>query len=363
MALSKLSTMAIPSAKNIFLPLSVVLLASMLVLSSISDKFFYKQAGFIALGILFVFLFRKFDWQGILGYRWFILGFYVLSVFFLVLVLFIGPDIRNVKSWLVLGPFSFQPAELAKISLILLYAEYFSRRHMSVARWKTIFISFVFFIVPAVLIAAQPALGSAAVIFGIWFGFLISSGLPRDKIFMALAVLIAAVFFMWNWGLKDFQKARVIHFFYPEKNVLGANYSVIQSKVAIGSAGLWGKGYGQGSQTQLGFLTEPTNDFVLASLIEEWGVAGGVAVIMAFWALLLGILKIGSAAVRNFEKFICLGTVIIFGMQFLMNGGTALGLIPVVGIPFPFLSYGGSSILTGFFLIAIISAIDKRRTG
>src|SRR3990167_780148 len=199
MALSKLSTMAIPSAKNIFLPLSVVLLASMLVLSSISDKFFYKQAGFIALGILFVFLFRKFDWQGILGYRWFILGFYVLSVFFLVLVLFIGPDIRNVKSWLVLGPFSFQPAELAKIALILLYAEYFSRRHLSVARWKTILTSFSFFIVPAFLTAIQPAFGSAAVLFGIWFGFLLLSGLPRDKIFTALIVLVTAAFLMWNW--------------------------------------------------------------------------------------------------------------------------------------------------------------------
>lgn len=360
MTLSKLSALAIPSVKNIFLPLSVVLLGSLLVLSSISDKFFYKQAGFIAIGIVFVFLFRKFDWQGILGYRWFILGFYAISVFFLALVLLIGPDIRNVKSWLVLGPFSFQPAELAKISLILLYAEYFSKRHMSVARWKTILTSFSFFIVPAVLTAVQPALGSAAVIFGIWLGFLLLSGLPRDKIFMALAAFIVLAFFMWNWGLKDFQKLRIVHFFYPEKNVLGANYSVIQSKVAIGSAGLWGKGYGQGSQTQLGFLTEPTNDFVLAALIEEWGVAGGIAVIVAFWTLLMGILKIGSAALRNFEKFICLGTVIIFGTQFFMNSGSALGLIPVVGIPFPFLSYGGSSILTGFFLIAIISAIEKR---
>lgn len=360
MTLQKLGIVAIPSARNIFLPLSVVLLASLLVLSSISDKFFYKQAGFIALGIAFVFLFRKFDWQGILGYKWFILGLYALSVIFLILVLVIGPNIRNVKSWLVLGPFSFQPAELAKISLILLYAEYFSKKHMSVARWKTIFTSFLFFIAPAVLIAAQPALGSAAVIFGIWLGFLLLSGLPRDKILMALAAFVVIAFLMWNWGLKDFQKLRVIHFFYPEKNVLGANYSVIQSKVAIGSAGFWGKGYGQGSQTQLGFLTEPTNDFVLASLIEEWGVAGGIAVIAAFWALLLGILKIGSATVRNFEKFICLGTVIIFGTQFFMNSGTALGLIPVVGIPFPFLSYGGSSILMGFFLIAIISSIEKR---
>lgn len=188
-----------PLPAGLLLPLSVILLAGLLVLSSVSPDSFYRQIWFVALGIMFVFLFRKMDWQGILGYRWFILGLYALSVFFLALVLIIGPDIRNVKSWLVIGPFSFQPAELMKVSLILLYAEYFSRRHMSIARWKTIFTSFTFFVIPAVLTAAQPALGSAIVLFGIWFGFLISSGLPRDKIFMALGAFIVAAFFMWNW--------------------------------------------------------------------------------------------------------------------------------------------------------------------
>ncbi len=355
-----LNIIGAPQVKNLFLPLSIILLSGLTVLSSISDKFFYKQAGFIVLGIVFVFLFRKLDWQAVLSYRSFIIGFYVLSIFFLLLVLVMGPEIRNVKSWLFLGPFGFQPAELAKIALILLYAEYFSRRHLSVARWKTILTSFSFFIVPAFLTAIQPAFGSAAVLFGIWFGFLLLSGLPRDKIFTALAVFIVAVFLMWNWGFKDFQKLRVVHFFYPEKNVLGANYSIIQSKVAIGSAGMWGKGYGQGSQTQLGFLTDPGNDFILAALIEEWGMAGGILAIGSFLALILGILKTGLLAARNFEKFICLGAAIVFGTQFFMNAGSALGLVPVVGIPFPFLSYGGSSILTSFFLIAIIVGIEPR---
>lgn len=349
-----------PSAKILFLPLFFVLISSLVVLSSISEKFFYKQAAFVALGIIFVFLFRKFGWQGIANYRWFILGFYALSVFLLVLVLIVGPNIRNVKSWLVLGPFSLQPVELMKISLLLFYAEYFSRRHLSVARWKIILTSFSFFIVPAVLTAMQPALGSTIVLFCIWFGLLLSSGLPRDKIIFALILFIIFAFLIWNWGLKDYQKLRIIHFFYPEKNVLGANYSIIQSKVAIGSAGLFGKGYGQGSQTQLGFLTDPGNDFILAALIEEWGIAGGIAVIGAFLALMLAILKIGSLSLNNFDKFVCLGTVIIFGMQFLMNSGSALGIVPVVGIPFPFLSYGGSSIIAGFFLVAIIAAIEKR---
>ncbi len=357
---TKLSAPAIPSARNIFLPLSIVLLASLFVLSSISDKFFYKQAGFIVLGFALIFVFRKLDWRPTLGFGWLIVGFYAFSVLLLMLVLAVGPDIRNVKSWLVIGPFNLQPAELAKISLILLYAEYFSRRHLSVARWKIIFTSFLLFIVPATLVALQPALGSAVVLFGIWFGLLLSSGLPRNKIFLAMVAFIIAGFFLWNWGLKDYQKLRVEHFFYPEKNVLGANYSVVQSKIAIGSAGMFGKGYGQGSQTQLGFLTEPTNDFILAALVEEWGVAGGVLVIAAFAFLIFGIIRIGMAAARNFDKLFCLGTAIVFSMQCFFNSGSALGLVPVVGIPFPFLSYGGSSILTSFFMIAVITSIEKR---
>ncbi len=347
--------------KSIIIPLGIILIASEVILSSISQNFFYKQSLFIVAGLALIFIFRNFDWQNALGHRSFIFGLYALVILFLLLVLVIGPPIRNVRSWLVLGPVGFQPAELAKLSLILLYAEYFSRRHLAVGRWKIILTSFAFFIVPAVLTALQPAFGSALVLFGIWFGFLLSSGLPRGRIVFALVAFLIAGFFLWSWGLKEYQRARIVHFFYPEKNLLGVNYSVAQSKIAIGSAGFWGKGYGQGSQTQLGFLTEPSNDFILAALIEEWGIVAGLAVVGAFAGLLFGILKIGLLARRNFEKFICVGTAIVFGTQFLLNSGSALGLVPVVGLPFPFLSYGGSSILTSFFLLAVIGAIKKSK--
>ena len=346
--------------KNILIPLGIVLIASEVVLSSISRNSFYKQSVFIIAGLALIFMFRNFDWRSALGNRSFIFGLYAVVILFLVLVLFVGPPIRNVRSWLVLGPIGFQPAELAKLSLILLYAEYFSRRHLAIGRWKVILTSFAFFIVPAILTGLQPALGSALVLFGVWFGFLLSSGLPRERIVLALLAFAAAGFFILNWGLYDYQRTRVVHFFYPEKNLLGANYSVAQSKIAIGSAGFWGKGYGQGSQTQLGFLTEPSNDFILAALIEEWGIAAGLVVIGAFMALLLGILKTALLARRNFEKFVCVGAAIVFGVQFLLNSGSTLGLVPVVGLPFPFLSYGGSSILTSFFLLAVIGAIKSR---
>lgn len=346
--------------RKLIFPLGILLVASLLTLSSVSRSVFYKQALFAAAGFLFLFLFWKFEWRKFADHPWFGRLLYGLSVLSLVLVLFVGPVIRNVRSWIVVGPFSFQPAELAKVALILLYAEYFSRRHLAIARWKVILTSLAFFAVPAALTAFQPALGSALILFGIWFGFLLSSGLPKNRLFVALSAFAVAGFFMWNWGLHDYQRARIIHFFYPEKNLLGANYSVAQSKIAIGSAGFWGKGYGQGSQTQLGFLTEPTNDFILAAFIEEWGIAGGIVVIAAFLWLIWGILRIGISADRNFEKFVCLGTAIVFGIQFFLNSGSALGLVPVVGLPFPFLSYGGSALLTGFFLLAVVGAANRR---
>ena len=138
------------------------------------------------------------------------------------------------------------------------------------------------------------------------------------------------------------------------------NYSVAQSKIAIGSAGLWGKGYGQGSQTQLGFLPEPANDFIFSAFVEEWGWVFGIALIAAFFALIASILKVGYRAERNVEKLICLGAAILFAWQFFLNIGSATGMFPVVGVTFPFVSYGGSSLLTSLFLLAIIHAIEVR---
>jgi rod shape determining protein RodA len=128
----------------------------------------------------------------------------------------------------------------------------------------------------------------------------------------------------------------------------------------VGSAGFFGKGYGQGTQTELGFLSEPSQDFIFAGIVEEWGVAGGLVVIGAMFFLVFQILKVGSLADENFEKFICLGTAMMLGVQFLLNAGSATGLTPVVGVTLPFVSYGGSSMFANFFLLAVVNSIRKR---
>ncbi len=345
---------------GLFVPVGFLLLASLVTLSSIALSNFYLQLLWVVTGSLIVLFFYFVDWRALLNHKWAVWGLYALAVFLLLVVALEGPVIRNTRGWLVLGPRNFQPVELAKIALIFAYAYYFSRRHVSIARWKNIIASFIYFVIPAALVMAQPDLGSALVLFGIWFGFLLVSGLPRRRLFFALVVFSLAGIFMWNYGLKDYQRARIVGIFYPEQNTLGINYSVAQSKIAIGSAGLWGKGYGQGTQTQLAFLPEPATDFILPAFIEEWGLIPGFLVIAAFLGIIFFILKIGILADQNFEKFICLGSAMMFTWQFFLNVGSATGIFPVVGVPFPFLSYGGSSLLTSFFLIAIINAIALR---
>lgn len=345
--------------KKIIIPIILILFLGWIEILSISVSLARIQLIWIGLGFLILFISLKIDLRNIFNYEWFIKLIYLIALLLLIFALFFGPVIRGTKGWIVLGLIRFQPVEFAKVALVLIYASYFSRRHILVASWRTIFESFVFFIFLGIFVLLQPDLGSFLILFGIWFGFLLLSGLPGKKIAISILIFIILGFIGWNYFLKDYQKQRIIGIFYPEKNVLTINYSSIQSKIAIGSGGLWGKGFRQGTQTQLGFLTEPATDFIFSALIEEWGLIAGIAVIMSFLFLIWGLIKIGMFINNNFLKFICLGTIIIFSFNFIINIGSALGILPVIGIPFPFLSYGGSNLLINFLLISIILSIAK----
>ncbi len=232
---------------------------------------------------------------------------------------------------------------------------------MAIGEARHIFVSFLIFALPAGLTLLQPDLGSASILGSIWLGFLLVSGLPRRWIVAVLLLIMVVGFAGWHWFLEPYQKERITGVFYPERNVLGINYSTNQSKIAIGSAGLWGKGWNQGTETQLGYLTEPSTDFIFAALTEEWGAAGALAVLVAFFLLIYQLLKIGAAQNSNFEHLIALGVAITFSVQFLVNAGSATGIFPVVGVTFPFLSYGGSSLITGFGMLGLVYA-SRRQT-
>ncbi len=345
-----------------FLYGAVFLLAvmSLIAIGSANPRLFFPQLIWFGLGFLALFFFSNLDWRPIINYRWIVFGMYGLVLVLLAFTVFVSPSIRGVKGWLVLGSLRFQVSELAKVAVLILLAHFFARKHVGIANVHNIIRSFVYVILPTILVMKEPDLGSALVFFGIWVGFLLVSGLRAKHFLIGVFVVIFIFTLSWNFFLRDYQRERVVGFWRPAYDPLGINYSVIQSKIAIGSAGFFGKGFQQGTQVQLGFLPEAATDFIFAAFVEEWGYAGMLFLIGLFLFIIYRILKIGWHAPNNFSRFICLGTVLMFMVEFFLNVGSNIGLVPVVGITFPLFSYGGSSLLTKFMALGIIQSIAGR---
>ncbi|MEK7553247.1 MAG: FtsW/RodA/SpoVE family cell cycle protein [Patescibacteria group bacterium] len=342
---------------------AVLFLGAMGLLSLASTKpdLFYKQLLFWLIGIAFVFLIVVFDWRSLINYRGITLGFYFIIIALLIITYFFAPVVRGVKGWLMVGSFQFQASEFVKLALIIVFARFFKKKHISIARVSNLLVSFVYFFIPALLVAIQPDFGTVIILFFIWFGFLLVSGLRPKHIIVSLLIFSVVAAVMWFSVLENYQKERIIGVFSPGRDALGINYNVIQSKIAIGSAGFFGKGFGQGTQVQLGFLPEAQTDFILAALIEEFGLISGFLAITAFIVLIFRIIRIGIDSEINFNRFICLGAAILFIVQFILNIGSNLGFMPVIGVTFPFLSYGGSSLLTNLIILGIIQSIVVRK--
>lgn len=337
--------------------LAVLALASLLTLASIDTQFFIKQAVWYALSFFIIIFGSRIDWRWLQGQIWFRQGLYWFSIALLFASQFQTQTIRGTKSWITLGAFQFEPAELAKIALIILLADFFSRRYVAAWQVKNLALSFFYTLVPVALIALHPDFGSAFALFIIWVGFLLLSNVNKKRLLIGGLLAGIAVLAVWFFFLKPYQKDRLAAFVFPERDPLGINYNVIQSKIAIGSAGIFGKGFKGGTQTQLGFLPESHSDFLFAAFIEEWGIVGAFAVILTFLFILHRIISIGLAARGNDAKFIALGVGFSFLAYFFINVGSNLGITPVTGINFPFLSYGGSNLLTTAILIGIIERI------
>lgn len=337
-----------------------LMLMSLVSLLSARPNLFYKQLLFYGLGIAAIFLIVNFDWRSFINHSWATLGIYFLTIFLLIITLIFAPSIRGTKAWLPLGPFEFQAAEFAKLSLIIVLAGFFRKKHRETSKALNLIYSFIYFVIPAFLIALQPDFGSMLILFFIWVGFIFVSGIRFRYLSAAFLILAVGGFFMWHGVLKDYQKQRITGMFFPERDVLGINYNVVQSKIAIGSAGFFGKGFKQGTQVQLGFLPEAQTDFIFAATIEEWGILSAILMIGAFAYLVFKTLKIGLDSANNFEKFFCLGAALYFLAGFVFNVGSNIGLTPVIGVPFPFLSYGGSHVLIDMILLGVVQSIKIR---
>lgn len=329
---------------------------SLIMLASLNMDLFWRQLAWVAVALAVFFFGAKADWRWLSAQKWFSWGLYALSLGFLVISHFQRGTVRGTKSWISIGGFQFEPVELMKLALILVLAGFFSKRYIAAWQGKNILFSFLLAAVPGVLVLAHPDTGSAAVIFSIWVGFLLMSGIHIKRFLFGVVLALCGAVLLWNFALKPYQKDRITAFIFPERDPLGINYNVIQSKVAIGSAGLFGKGFKGGTQTQLNFLPEAETDFIFAALTEEWGLIAGGFTVLAYFLIVWRFTAIGASVHDNYSKFVTLGASLVFLIHILINIGSNLGIVPVTGITLPFLSYGGSSLLTTSLLVGIIQS-------
>ena len=330
---------------------------SLVSLASYSQTLFWRQLIWYAAAFFLILLGSGFNWSWLLRWPVFRYGLYWLSVLLLLVSNLQSNVVRGTKSWLFIGNFQFEPAEVAKIALVILLAGFLTRRYLAVWRAKYLFLSFFYALLPATLIAIHPDLGSTIVVLSIWVAFIFVGGVHKKRFLIGLGAVIIAFILLWTFFLKPYQKDRLTAFMFPERDPLGINYNVIQSKIAIGSAGFWGKGFGEGPQTQLRFLPEAQTDFIFAAFTEEWGILGATFLILTFILVIFRFIDISLRAGSNDAKFVIFGGALIFFIQFLINVGANMGLVPVTGITLPFVSYGGSSLLTIAILIGIIQHI------
>jgi rod shape determining protein RodA len=287
---------------------------------------------------------------------------YMLGVGLLVAVLVVGPVINGSQRWIVAGPLRLQPAEFMKLAIIVLFARLLARRENATPLGLfELIVPAVLMAIPVVLVLRQPDLGTAMLIALLGGTYLLIARIRLRTLFGLAAAGIIGASGSWFYYLRDYQKERVLTFLNPERDPLGSAYHAIQSQIAVGSGGLLGKGFGEGSQSQLEFLPEQQTDFVFSVLAEEWGFVGAGIVILLFLGLILRGLIIARVSKDQFGAHLALGLSALFFWAALVNLGMVLGLVPVVGVPLPLLSYGGSSLLTCLIGTGLLMNISMRR--
>ena len=320
--------------------------------------FLTKQIIFVAIGLGVMILLSFFNYRYLKNYSFPVLFLYFTSIFLLLLT-FYSHSVRGVNAWIVLGQFTFEPAELAKLILIVLMAKYFSRRHVHINQLRHILVSGIYYAVPVLIILAQPDLGSAIILSLIWISILVAIGMNKKHFFFLIIVAVVVSYGSWMFVLKPYQKDRLLTFVNPSNDPRGSGYNLIQSKVAIGSGYWFGNGLGNGSQATLGFLPEPHNDFVFAATAEQFGFVGAGLVMVAILFMIHRILGIGRAVVSNFGKIFSVGMAVFIFAHALIGASVNIGLMPVTGIPFPFLSYGGSYLISIMSGLGILQSIKR----
>jgi len=327
--------------------------------SFVEDSYFFgRQLIWIAVSLAIFFSFSFVDFR-FLKRTDVLVTLFLLSCGLLIFLIAAGQVTKGAQSWLDFGAFSFQPSDPIKILVILILAKYFSRRHIEIAHIRHILVSGFYAMTPFVLVFLQPDFGSAVIIFMIWFGMVLVSGISKKHLLLVFTIGILSFGFLWTSVFEDYQKQRIMTFVHPLTDIQGAGYNSYQSTVAVGSGQLLGKGVGYGTQSRLKFLPEHETDFIFASFAEEWGFLGVLLLFILFGIVIWRILLNAMLGATNFETLFGLGLAILFMSHFVIHIGMNIGLLPVTGTTIPFLSYGGSHLLAEFMGLGILMGMRR----
>lgn len=362
---------------NQLLILSVAVIISLLGITSIysstngHDSAFWgsicqRQISWFLFGLALFFIFSRLNYRHLWDWTYFLYG---TVLFFLLLVCVIGAVRLGAQRWFRLAWFGFQPSEAAKLIVIVFLSRYYSRKGIldtgiypgDPGIWRSLILPFIIAAVPMCLIIEQPDLGSGLLVLLFFIAMVYVAGVRLKYIIVFFIAMALPLPFFWHI-LHGYQKDRLTVFLNPNIDPLGAGYTIIQSRIAIGSGAFFGKGWLSGTQSQLHFLPESHTDFIFASFIEQWGFLGGILLLFLYCLLIRRGFIIAGRAHDNFGRLLAQGISLMLGIQVFINIAMNMGLAPVVGIPLPLMSYGGSSLLVSFMALGILASIDRRST-
>jgi rod shape determining protein RodA len=317
-----------------------------------------RQVYWVLVGVLLMFAVSLINYQSLLAIAPWLYG---LSLVSLVAVIFFGKKVMGARRWIDFHFFHFQPSEWVKLILILVMAKYFAEYRDEELSFKELLKAGSIVLLPMLLVLKQPDLGTALTFLPIVLMALVLGGMRWKHGVLLMVAGIVLLFPVWKYGLKPYQKERLATFIAPEADSRGSGYQVIQSQVAVGSGGIWGKGVAKGSQTQGQFLPVPHTDFIFAAWSEEHGFVGVLLALLLYFGVLMRLIHNAQTAPDRAGAFLTMGVVAVLAFHVLVNVGMVVGFMPVTGIPLPLMSYGGSSILFMFLALGIVMNVHMSR--
>lgn len=320
---------------------------------------FNQQIMWICLGWFVFFVIAHLKHSLILKAIW---PLYWMHVVALIFVLFTGKEIFSAKRWIDLGFFNYQPSETLKLILVLVVAKQLSvRKFKSPLGFKDLILYSIFILIPIAFVLIQPDLGTSGIILLILSVMILFNGIKKNLLISLFILILISLPISWNFVLKPYQKSRITTFLKPGTDPRGSGYNIIQSKIAIGSGEVFGKGFKKGTQNRLQFLPERHTDFIFSVLSEEYGFLGSTLTLALFFMLISYIFKLAAVSRDRFSAYLCIGSASFFLSHVILNTAMTMGLFPVVGAPLSLLSYGGSHIITSMSFLGFVAYVNKRK--